>query len=246
MLSALVPHAVRAASDYAAAATRGAVETLNPADFSIAADVDVQLRKNYSNRMARERSPARDVYDQIKVMSEFCVLCETTIVSELDHYLPKKHFPLLAVAPENLLPVCHRCNHKKAEYRPDHTQAALLNPYYDYFLDDPWLKASVVQETRTIDFAVSPPASWPVARTERLVAHFHELDLRRMFSTMAGTELPSVRGLFLGNPEADRARLLGSMANSTEQDFGINHWKSATLRALGASDWYLAHGYQHM
>ncbi|MFI2366688.1 HNH endonuclease [Promicromonospora sp. NPDC019610] len=245
-LTSLTPNAVQAASNYAAAATTGALASLDPIDFSIADDVDVQLRENYSHRMAQKGSPARDVYDQIKVLSDFCVLCGAQLVTELDHYLPKKHFPLLAVAPENLLPVCHPCNHRKAQYRPDDTRAALPNPYFDKFLDEPWLAANVAQSTRSIDFAVSPPASWPPERTERLRAHFKQLGLRQTFSTFAASEVATIEGLMAAHPRAKRAKLLESLVAGTERRMGLNHWKSATLRALVASDWYLTQGYQQM
>ena len=245
-LCGLAPRAVQAASEYATAATNGTVASLDPADFSISEALDIQLRNNYSSRMVPSRSAAREVYDQIRMMSDFCVLCETTIVSEVDHYLPKKHFPLLSVAPDNLLPVCHLCNRTKSEYRPDETRAALLNPYFDSFLDEAWLTATVSQRTRSIDFSVSPPHSWPVARTERVSAHFDKLGLGWRFAAMAGSMLSSVRGQFACFPDANRATFLGSMADYTERDLGRNHWQPLTYRALGASDWYLEEGYQQM
>lgn len=55
---------------------------------------------------------------------EKCCYCEVNIdeeskYCEVEHYLPKKHFPDLVLEWTNLLPSCKRCNGQKGEHRTD-------------------------------------------------------------------------------------------------------------------------------
>lgn len=72
----------------------------------------------------------------LELSKEKCCYCECNIKEEskymeVEHFLPKKHYPDLVVDWENLLPSCKRCNLNKGEHDPN--KEYIINPC----LDDP-------------------------------------------------------------------------------------------------------------
>lgn len=242
VLENLTNRAVQASSEFVTAALGGDINQLAPANFVVAPHVDPHLRENYSRRMVKRRN-ARAIYDEIRLSSVFCALCGVRQTATLDHYLPKSRFPLLAVAPDNLLPACPQCNQSKAEYYPDRSTSALIHPYFDQFLEDHWLAATVIERSRSVTFSVAPPPAWLPVQVDRLRGHFDRLSLGSLYSMMAATEISSMRQFIADMNEQSRQAFLNAMADSVESGLGVNHWRTATLRALATSDWYVSEGH---
>jgi hypothetical protein len=59
----------------------------------------------YDQRMAGKKGPGRHVYNAIKLLPKqgICPFCDHRPVLTLDHFLPKRLFPALAVTPDNLV-----------------------------------------------------------------------------------------------------------------------------------------------
>jgi 5-methylcytosine-specific restriction endonuclease McrA len=63
----------------------------------------------------------------------FCPSCgEDGAPGTLDHYLPKEHFPELAICLINLTPMCNRCQgEKSSDYLTESGVRMFLHPYFD-------------------------------------------------------------------------------------------------------------------
>ncbi|MFJ9642166.1 hypothetical protein [Streptomyces sp. NPDC101206] len=70
-------------------------------------------------------------------------LCGHGIADTLNHQLPKIVYPLLAVAPLNLVPACRGCNSHRSELAPRTAEEQTLHPYCDDLGDHVWLTARV-------------------------------------------------------------------------------------------------------
>lgn len=104
----------------------------------------VEMEKVYTDRMAKQGSPGRPIYDQIlAAANERCPLCGFRQATTLDHQLPKKHYPALVVTPINLVPACKDCNKAKSSNFPTKAEEVSLHPYYDDVENDRWLYADV-------------------------------------------------------------------------------------------------------
>jgi hypothetical protein len=59
-----------------------------------------------------EEKPARTIYDSLlNSAKEKCPFCGGIgTPRNLDHFLPKAHFPQFSVLPRNLIPACRDCN----------------------------------------------------------------------------------------------------------------------------------------
>ena len=112
------------------------LETINPLwNTSNSADVPKMecTRKMYS----RERKSIKNLWDELHTLNGEgkvlrCPLCGLNYVYDLDHYMPKSIYPQYAVHPQNLIPICHRCNNKKLEKWVDHqNKRVIFNAYFD-------------------------------------------------------------------------------------------------------------------
>ena len=71
-----------------------------------------ELVKIYDQYFVPEDKPARKIYDALlNAAKEKCPFCGGIGTQRnLDHFLPKAHFPQFSVLPRNLVPSCRDCN----------------------------------------------------------------------------------------------------------------------------------------
>jgi hypothetical protein len=96
-----------------------------------------EMEALYKGNFSRSRSPARRIYDAIKLAPPhgICPLCGQRVVATLDHYLAKSVHPRLAITPANLIPACSDCNKLKLDRQARDAQEQPLHPYFDRLPD---------------------------------------------------------------------------------------------------------------
>lgn len=198
----------------------------------------------YDHQMVPAVSRGRVYYDKIMALAKNrrCPLCGFGQVLTLDHYLPKTHYPGLAVCPRNLLPSCSDCNKTKLSTVPSCASKQTLHPYFDNVDGETWLHAKF--ETRTpvvVEFSVQSPPSWSAIQAGRVRHHFKAFKLASVYSTEASTELQDIKWrlttLLNTCGPADVTSHLEEEATSRIKA-GKNSWKAALYRALAASAWF--------
>ena len=61
-----------------------------------------------------------------------CPICGIRECNEMDHYIPRSLMPEYSVHLTNLIPLCHRCNHKKGDkWLNGDGQRMIFNAYFD-------------------------------------------------------------------------------------------------------------------
>ncbi|MEW6290344.1 MAG: hypothetical protein AB1545_10870 [Thermodesulfobacteriota bacterium] len=247
-LRAVRPEVEAEATDYDAKAATTQLYLKQPHDHVGAVSGD-EMVKVYTWRMVPKTSTGRPTYDRIMAgpAHRRCPLCGIGTVSTLDHYLPKSHFPVYSVTPNNLVPACDWCQGEKSEYYPTTEGGQLLHPYFDDVDNEIWLYAEVVAGVPAgFRYFASPPAHWsPIAKT-RVTAHLRELNLSELFSSNAGSRLSEIRNRLAnlhlkGGVNAVREHLHEELV-SIEADFR-NSWVAAMYRAAEASDWFCDGGF---
>lgn len=243
------PDVEAAAADYDARAV-GRQLYLKQLHDRVGAVAGDEMVKVYTLRMVPKTSTGRPIYDRIMSAPAHgrCPLCGIGTVNTLDHYMPKTHFPVYSVTPNNLVPACTWCQSAKLEYYPTTEEGQLLHPYFDNVDDEVWLKAEVVAGVpAAFRYFASPPDHWTPAATARVAAHLKELNLPVLFASNAGSRLSEIRARLAnlyhkeGGPAAVRAHLLEELA-SIVADFR-NSWSAAMYRAAVASDWFCNGGF---
>jgi hypothetical protein len=203
----------------------------------------------YDRRFAREGSPGRAIYDAIRSapVHARCPLCGIGTVWTLDHHLPKRGFPALAVTPLNLVPACMECNKFKLAAVPHTAVDETLHPYFDNVEGEPWLVAAVVEvQPAALRFSVNAPDNWTPVLAERVRRHFAMLKLSYRYSVEAAREIANLEkvlgDLFAKVGLAAVRGHLNEVADSCEAA-RPNSWQTAMYRALAASDWYCGGGF---
>jgi hypothetical protein len=71
----------------------------------------------YTGRFVPKGSNGREIYNAIVSAAPLgrCPICAVGQVTTLDHHLPKAHYPVLSVTPNNLVPSCTWCQTSKMQ-----------------------------------------------------------------------------------------------------------------------------------
>lgn len=244
----IIPFISAAESDYRikaeAEALYGMVNSQNGINGIVSSE---EMANLYDKGLVTNRKP-RVIYDKILLSTPqgICPFCAQNIATTLDHYLPKKQFPLFALTPINLLPSCKDCNTEKLTYKATNAEAQLIHPYFDDTNDKRWLYAEVQESSPlTIVFMVRPPDEWSLSKKARVKKHFDKLKLGRLYSSNAGTEVTSLGTMFksLFN-SAGKTVLRTLLADFASSNFTVhqNSWRGATYDALSNSEWFCEGG----
>ncbi len=247
-LRAVRPVVETEAADYDAKAADKQLYRKQPHE-QIGAVTRDKMVKVYTLRMVPKTSTGRPIYNKIMLapVNGRCPLCGIGTVNTLDHYLPKTHFPVYSVTPNNLVPVCNWCQGEKSEYYPTTEGEQLLHPYFDNMDNEVWLAAEVVAcAPAAFRYFASPPDHWTPSAKERVVAHLKELNLLKLFSSNAGSRLSEIRARLTslhqkGGEGAVHGHLYEELV-SIEANHN-NSWTAAMYRAAVASDWFCNGGF---
>ncbi|WNI16214.1 HNH endonuclease [Actinacidiphila sp. ITFR-21] len=245
-MEALEEDVTNAADRFEAAATTAALHTLTdlktkPSDR---ADRD-ELTKNYTQRMARKGTPGKDEYDKIKSATPFgrCPLCGHRDVETIDHQLPKKAYPLLAVVPANLVPACRSCNTVKGESEPKIAEDQTLHPYFDDIGKEQWLFATVHEVAPAfLEFFIVPPPAWDNVLTKRALGHFHKFGLASLYGSQAAQEMSGLRHILKRKVPSTVGEYLRDEAMGLAEA-SPNLWRTAMYQALAENSWYVDGGF---
>lgn len=245
-LSGISPLIRDAGKDYAEHADAGRLNEIPRCskEKSLLADI---LVANYTGHMVPKKSRGREIYNRIIRQPKLrtCPLCSVGKVKTLDHFLPKEHYPLLAVNPDNLVPACRDCQGEKMSHFPDSIETQLLHPYFDE-IDSPWLAARVNENRAVIEYYVSAPAGLSKETAGKACTHFTKLNLGLRFSEQAASRIGEMRYQLkklyeAGSHSAVSQHLLseheGHVKNNSPQ------WLSAMHKCIGENHWFCNGGF---
>ena len=239
------------ADSYVASASQGELYTLQPTPNHLNCDPIVigtlkksELLKLYSTYFVKSGKPGRRIYDSLlAAANEQCPFCGGIgRPRNLDHYLPKAHYPQFSVLPLNLVPSCRDCNMDgKGEAFAGNEEEQVLQPYLDNdrYFNEQWVFARYIAginaEPGVIEYFVRPPEHWNDAQRKRVEKHFNDFELGLRFSKEAGPRLITYLAQIL---ELTRIPLDLGVAKRTILQPAIesasfpNHWERVMCLAL--------------
>ncbi|QQR58262.1 MAG: hypothetical protein IPG59_01860 [Candidatus Melainabacteria bacterium] len=198
----------------------------------------------YDEKIRSKKSKARVIFSELMRDVDRCPLCgKTPKPPTLDHHLPKSKFPILAIYPQNLVPVCHECNGLKGDTFPTLETEQILHPYYESIENEQWLFASLTEnETLTFNFSVQAASSWDVSLTKRVQNQFDLLKLNERYGVWASVELSDVAetliDLYNRTGTSGLRNHLLSQASSRGRRNRLNYWMAVTYRTLATNQWF--------
>jgi hypothetical protein len=238
-----------ASARFVSAAEQNRLWGLEEGDFQVAGITADEMESVY-DRMVDKRHPARMIYDEILTSAEFCPSCGHYKPRTLDHFLPKRRFPALAVDPANLVPACRDCNFVKLSSAATSPESEGFHPYFNSLPNRLWLIGHVLETApATVEYFVEPPDcdDWDPTLLARVKNHFLMFGLADVYASQAGTLVSGIRKYLdsnlysVGGPEVVRS-YLADMAESYSGP-SVNTWQSAAYAALSRSDWYCDGGF---
>lgn len=239
------------AETYLVAGSVGELHTIAPIDTSTDDDPVVvgnlhksELVNLYEYYFRNEMKEARKIYDKLlNAAHEKCPFCGGIgTPRNLDHFLPKAHFPQFATFPQNLVPSCRDCNMDgKSENYAKAAERQIIQPYIDHerFFVNQWIFAEylIVSDGMpgTLRYYVQPPADWDQVHKDRVHQHFADFGLAKRYAIKAAE--------LLGTTEAQITTMkLRGVSNETirsdllvpgiDKAPFINHWQKGMFQAL--------------
>lgn len=188
---------------------------------------------------------ARQIYDYIKTSSgsvcPFC--CGVNKPNQVDHFLPKAHYPQFSVAPDNLIPACQYCNEDfKKQYYAETKLEQIIQPYFDNdkYFNEQWVFADYVPENagepHHVNYYVRVPGDWSEEEEFRVNKHFELFDLAIRFREKSDQLLPTVMSQVEShqeNPALDNELIIQcAIEPGINNAPFINHWQRAMFMAV--------------
>ena len=241
-----------AGDGYLNAVGTGELHTIPPINTDVDDDPVVintlkksELVKIYDQYFVPENTPARKIYNALlNSAKEKCPFCGGIgTPRNLDHFLPKAHFPQFSVLPRNLVPSCRDCNMDgKGQAFATNAEDQIIQPYADKdrFFIEQWIFATYHEgnnneEPGEFEYYTSPPEGWPEVDKLRVRKHFKDFDLAKRYATKAaellGTVLCQIKTM-------EQAGLKNEVIQSALLQPGVdaapfvNHWQKGMYHAL--------------
>ncbi len=174
---------------------------------------------------------------------DICPYCGTREAKTLDHFLPRKHYPHLSIAFENLVACCPECNQAKLDAIPESSDETYFHPYYESFPNSDWLTAKVLDVSPVV---VTFGVVEGLPESSRIQHQFSKLNLAKIYSFQATNELTSNSSQLanLGRISTDSLRQhLSELAESAGR-FAWSPWKSVLYRTLTEDEWFCKEGFK--
>ncbi|MDQ1583938.1 MAG: hypothetical protein QOF36_1992, partial [Microbacteriaceae bacterium] len=230
------------------AAREHQLSSVTKENYVVSDMTDDEIRAVYLGQLGRAKRPASLIRDQLMSSGPYglCCYCFQGQATTLDHFVPKEHVAALSIDPWNLVPACHRCNHKLLSYMGVSSDDQFLHPYAIPQIGR-WLRAVVVPGTPvSVQFSASPDPAIAASLGNRIVNQFARLELGVLFSVVSGPDISEMDAVLSaqfapGNGNLVRAHLLESATGAFAAD--PNHRRGALFEALSADAAYCAGGY---
>lgn len=237
--------------NYITAGTSGNLYSIAPVNTTLFPDPLVvgdvkrsELVNLYEYYFLNDRKKARLIYDRLlNAAQEKCPFCGGIgTPRNLDHFLPKAHFPQFSILPQNLIPSCRDCNMDgKAHAFATTASKQLIQPYLDHdrFFTNQWIFANCVEINpnmpKVIRYYVDPPQDWSQTDIDRVNQHFSDFELAKRYSVKAaqllGTVLKQINRMHSRGASKETIRIDLLQPGIEEAPF-VNHWQKGMYQAL--------------
>lgn len=198
------------------------------------------MQKLYTEKFSRGKLKGK-YYDKLMSLSKNgkCPICGVGQISNLDHYLAKTLYPVYAITPVNLTPMCRDCNFKKRDKPIVSYVNSPFHPYYDDIDDMVWLVAKIVKQPEgniVVEYLVNPDINQVNSTLyNKLKEHCKLYELFKLYSIQASTEIAESIHAWQKieiNEGAEKLKYFFTECLISREEFQKNTWHTALLRAL--------------
>ncbi len=191
----------------------------------------------------RDKHPGRNIYDELLASAnEKCPFCGGIgRPRNLDHFLPKTHFPQFSILPLNLIPSCRDCNMDgKGKAYAKEAEAQIIHPFLEaaHFFEEQWVFAEYTKQNAGqpsfIKYYADPPSGWSKTDKSRVRQHFVDFDIAKRYATFASPALieieAQIQELLIADSAANFKQII--LQPAVKKASFPNHWKRVMHLAL--------------
>lgn len=206
------------------------------------------MLKLYKEQFASKKGGCREEYDKILASAprQKCPMCSESIVTALDHHFPKSSYFLYSIYPNNLVPICSRCNGEKKHTKPDAVTKQFIHPYYDDFSKEQWFEVRFIsQNPIKLIYECKENDHLGEDASNKLKSHFKRLKLADLYTSNAIVKLGDLKNIF--RPLLKTKDWFSVCEElKTERDMVSGRpdsWEYALFEKLIKEDWYIKGGF---
>lgn len=215
-------------------------------------DDDTKLQKQEKRHLASQlygddRPFVNKHWEYLKEKNDgrtlYCPMCGLHECEEMDHYLPRgeQEYPEYSAHLSNLIPLCHKCNHKKSSKFLDANGNRLyFNAFYDLLMQRDILSCTIsinpTDGLPQIATSISPSLSSSKKPDMYVISTIGDLELMARFESKAKEWLRyemSRLSLRAGQSWNEIKKEMAAMASPVADDSDIVH--PAVLKAISES-----------
>ena len=169
---------------------------------------------------------------------DVCPICGIAVPYELDHYLPKRVFPTLAIYVRNLVPICGICNRKKSNAVEQEGVDGFVHAYFGTYLEQSILTANISMEHGglLVEFGIDPKAQVEEEIKGKLAYHLRRFELNERYAREINIYLAGhatgLRMVYDAGGGALVKEYLERQSNVEIACLYINHWRPVLLSSL--------------
>lgn len=200
---------------------------------------------NTSFKKRMKEKELKKVYEECEGV---CPYCGNGKIEEVDHYVPKENYPEFTLYPNNLIPLCNKCNKKKGDKFVDtRNERQFINFYSDCIDDIPFLNVEIdfdpsdIKRTTEVKYTADFSKILDSRLRKIVKDHYKYLDLLCRYNEAAADEISELLSVLQGQPDREKSRvkimadgwILGKR-DSQRLKAGSNDWKYLLYEKLYA------------
>lgn len=171
-----------------------------------------------------------------------CPYCNIDSSRQIEHYIPKGHFPEYAFLKENLIPSCGLCNSIKWEQRKDTYTRLFLNAYFDSIPTEQFLfvRLSIANKTINTDFYIDTSDIIINKHLEKiLIKHMNKLKLSARYSEEVNVNPSELRYRLKKTNNLTIIEIKELIINEYElkvEFYWNNYWEAVLYKAISENN----------
>lgn len=177
----------------------------------------------------------KQVYEECRGV---CPFCGTGKLEEVDHYIPKEHYPEFTLFPLNLIPICNKCNKKKSDKFIDGSNGRMFINFYTDDMDSvDFLSVTItfnptdVKKSTKIKYTADFSLITDTYLQKIVKHHYKELDLIKRYEEAANEEISDLESTYSNQDDNDE----NGIKNAAKR--AVIGERNKRLRYIGKNDW---------
>ena len=187
------------------------------------------MQSLYSSKTITAKKVIKSIIDNLDPKHDSrCIYCGIGEFEEIDHFLPKEHFPEFSILFKNLIPICGSCNKIKGQKIPGEN-IDFLHLTYDILPLEEYLNLDITFNNKIpiLNFTVKNNYSGTLIEN-----HINVLKLTSRYNKKGVQYILRIKALYENYGEKYAEEEINRNLLENSSFYGSNFWKSILIKKL--------------